>query len=114
MGAMTLIEFLQVQIADDEATWGHPAVRNDGTLGEIAERMLREAGAKRRIVDLHHPLDGGHPEEYPWTDEESGRTYWPECAECQEKHVDGRGCATLRALGLSYADRAGYREEWKP
>ena len=117
MVAMTLTEFLLARIAVDEAAARVDlAAELDGTIhasyGAAAERTLARCAAHRRIVELHHPLDGGDPETYPWTDE-TGRTYWPECAECAEKHVDGRGCATLRALAVAYADHHDFEEGWK-
>jgi hypothetical protein len=58
-------------------------------------RVLAEVDAKRRILALHdeqHDCDG------------DPRSY----ADPYE------GCRTLRLLALPYADRPGYREEWRP
>jgi hypothetical protein len=54
----------------------------------VAARVLREIDAKRRIVDR-----------YAWLREhgDTGGTAW-----------------VLPLLALPYADRPGYREEWRP
>ncbi|MFI2663254.1 DUF6221 family protein [Micromonospora carbonacea] len=60
-------------------------------------RALAEVEAKRRIIDLHPA---------------AGLRSAPEsCGSC----VSYPGpCDTLRLLALPYADRPGYREEWRP
>jgi hypothetical protein len=68
-------------------------------------RVLREIDAKRRLVECHEP----------WT-ASNGDTI---CGRCGREHIDGRPgghfpCQTLRLLALPYADRPGYREEWRP
>jgi hypothetical protein len=63
-------------------------------------RVLREVGAKRRIVEEH-------------------RNYGPDqwnpryCVTCNDT---GRGvaCLTLLALALPYSDHPEYRKEWEP
>lgn len=71
-------------------------------------RVLAECDAKRRIVELHGPVD-----KY---DTDS-------CRECSDSGwagcVDGHSrvplpCPTLRLLALLYGDRPGYRPEWRP
>ncbi|MFE7906514.1 DUF6221 family protein [Streptomyces albogriseolus] len=65
-------------------------------------RVLREIDAKRQIIALHHQL-------------EDAQEMLDFCATC-----DATGkypeypCTTLRLLALPYADRPGYREEWRP
>lgn len=68
-------------------------------------RVLREIDAKRQLMELHHAelievtnADG---------DERSG--YF--CAECDGESFP---CRTLRLLALPYADRPGFRAEWRP
>ncbi|MEV0726000.1 DUF6221 family protein [Micromonospora purpureochromogenes] len=68
-------------------------------------RVLADVDAKRHILDAH-PLEG--PSKY---------VPFQYCGTCQ----DGDGivtapapCPTQRALALPYADRPGYRDEWKP
>ncbi|MFD8805596.1 DUF6221 family protein [Streptomyces sp. NPDC059597] len=59
-------------------------------------RVLREIDAKRRIL-AEHWLNG-------WV-----------CDTCDNGEVGQTfPCATLRLLALPYADRPGYREEWRP
>ncbi|WP_406365238.1 DUF6221 family protein [Streptomyces sp. NBC_00645] len=59
-------------------------------------RVLREIDAKRRIL-AEHALNG-------WV-----------CDTCDNGEVDQTfPCPTLRLLALPYADRPGYREEWRP
>lgn len=64
------------------------------------ERVLAECDAKRRIVELH---TGEH--------ECSVYDHDGEIDHCQYVLGD---CSTLRLLALPYADRDGYREEWRP
>ncbi|MFE4420419.1 DUF6221 family protein [Streptomyces sp. NPDC056817] len=65
-------------------------------------RVLREIDAKRQLLELHHSI------ELPTEALDA-------CAECE---VTGAypeyPCRTLRLLALPYADRPGYREEWRP
>ncbi|WP_406200107.1 DUF6221 family protein [Streptomyces sp. NBC_01017] len=69
-------------------------------------RVLREIDAKRQILALHIPFRvDGDP--------------WPGCSTCSwrndmEDLQVQYPCATLRLLALPYADRPGYREEWRP
>lgn len=73
-----------------------------------ADRMLAECDAKRRIIELHGPID---------------RYDTDSCRECSDSGwagcVDGHSrvalpCPTLRLLALPYSDRPGYRPEWRP
>jgi hypothetical protein len=66
-------------------------------------RVLREIDAKRKLLDLHQEkLEQGYSSDH--------------CAECGfgETSQSYYPCATLRLLALPYADRPGYREEWRP
>jgi hypothetical protein len=68
-------------------------------------RALREIEAKRRILECHESWAAGN-----------GAII---CGRCGREHVDGRPgghfpCQTLRLLALPYADRPGFREEWRP
>ncbi|HZF92056.1 DUF6221 family protein [Streptomyces sp.] len=59
-------------------------------------RVLREIDAKRRIL-VEHALNG-------WV-----------CTTCDTGEVEQVfPCPTLRILALPYADRSGYRDEWRP
>jgi hypothetical protein len=62
----------------------------------VAARVLRDIDAKRRIL-AEHALNG-------WV-----------CTTCDNGEVEQTfPCPTLRILALPYADRPGYREEWRP
>lgn len=72
-------------------------------------RVLAEVDAKRRILDLH---EGDH--------ECSTIRRGVDCeGEAYEEidnytYVVGGDCSTVRLLALPFADRPGYREEWRP
>lgn len=117
--------------------WEHPAnwvsapplnrvavVVHDGNRGHIVRhdpaRVLREIDAKRRLLDLHgivHRNIG-----WQGVDGEAEYGELPVCGHCVPKHthyptredVPEGPCPTLRLLALPYADRPGYREEWRP
>lgn len=68
------------------------------------DRVLAECDAKRRIIAEHPLFD---------TDVE------PCCRMCGEGTFDGSlqgdwPCLTLKLLALPFADRPGYRAEWRP
>jgi hypothetical protein len=66
------------------------------------DRALREVAAKRRVLARHHDDDGDG------------------CYGCgfgndEERMVkDVNDCPELRDMASIYADRPGYKEEWKP
>ena len=70
-------------------------------------RVLREAGAKRKILAYHAP---------EFTDYRDGDgiergTY--ECTECDPGgSPDNWPCRTMRALAAVYADHKDYQQEW--
>lgn len=77
-----------------------------------AEQTLREVEAKRRILDLHAPVPTFHHDQ-------------PQCEYCASLCHSRSGlgcdspdapypCDTVRLLALPYADRPGYRDEWRP
>jgi hypothetical protein len=70
----------------------------DAEHGWTQERMLREIDAKRRIL-------AGAIETRAWAIGESGAVAGPAVKLAN---------ATLRLLAAPYADRPGYREEWRP
>ncbi len=74
------------------------------------KRVLAECDAKRRIIEHHLPdSESGSPPECSTCFDPETLHDWPEYL-VQEPHP----CPTLRLLALPYADREGYREEWKP
>lgn len=71
-----------------------------------SERVLAEIAAKRQLLDLHanhHFCGQGSMEVDAYTWYEAG-----------EKRTTDIPCLNLRLLALPYADRDGYREEWRP
>lgn len=68
-------------------------------------RVLREIGAKRKLLALHSAvwIDTGDAD----GNDRSG--YF--CVECDSQTFP---CRTLRLLALPYADREGYLESWRP
>ncbi|MFI8297301.1 DUF6221 family protein [Streptomyces nigra] len=77
-----------------------------GVARHVAEhdpaRVLREIDAKRQLLNLHAP----------------GETEYVDGDVCMACDVRGGApfypCKTLRLLALPYADRPGYREDWRP
>lgn len=67
------------------------------------ERVLADIDAKRQLIELHQEKqEQGYSSDF--------------CAECGfgETSQEYYPCATLRLLALPYADRPGYREDWRP
>lgn len=63
--------------------------------------VLAECEGKRRIIEAHSA---------ELMDVVDGVEHWTDCADCRQ----GPPCHTLRLLALPFADRPGYREEWRP
>lgn len=75
-------------------------------------RVLREIDAKRRLLAPHKPgLNPGMD-----SDDNDPSTWLPVCSTCQTTiaHPGDWPCESVRLLVLPYADRAGYREAWRP
>lgn len=75
-------------------------------LTDTGDLLLADVDAKRRILDEHQNVNDGDCGTcvngrwgYP-THGGSSPQPWP--------------CTTLRLLALPYADRPGYRDEWRP
>ncbi|MEU3683745.1 DUF6221 family protein [Streptomyces sp. NPDC030592] len=136
-----LVQWLRAQLDDDERTaraatgeeWdaiapsqpyvifdvaAHKANKTLETVGRVAAveraedrahiarhdpaRVLREIDAKRQLFAIHRSEP--NPDwDRPGVD---GRS----CTCCITQYP----CPTLRLLALPYADRPGYREEWRP
>ncbi|MEU1410124.1 MULTISPECIES: DUF6221 family protein [unclassified Streptomyces] len=68
-------------------------------------RVLRDIDVQRQLLALHAPGETGYVD---------GTV----CMVCEDADVADEGpfypCKTLRLLALRYADRSGYREEWRP
>ncbi|MGW2933965.1 DUF6221 family protein [Streptomyces sp. NPDC001156] len=69
-------------------------------------RVLHEIGAKRKVVNLHRAIRSPQPDGITNLD----------CSTCggEETLSPSWPCPTIRLLASVYADRPGYREEWRP
>lgn len=68
-------------------------------------RVLKEIEAKRRVVELHRPVQKRSTG--------SGGGVIEDCQVCD--HFPARyPCTTLRLLALPYADHPDYQEQWRP
>lgn len=95
------------------------------------ERVLAEVAAKRALLELHAPT----LENVEWWHDQTGKGKALVCPSCHPAHPSewypafGEAgeppegfvpsyvlapCPTLLSLLLPYADRPGYREEWRP
>jgi hypothetical protein len=76
------------------------------------ERVLREIDANRRRLERHTP----QPMLGRDSDENDPSTYVLGCPTCQLDVVSEGDwpCEEARDMLVSYADRPGYREEWRP
>jgi hypothetical protein len=91
----------------------------DAEHGWTQERVLRDIDAKRKLLDLH----GLVHRDISWLENgEEETAEIPVCGNCVPRHaayhhrrdVPAGPCATLRLLALPYADRPGYRDDWRP
>lgn len=81
-------------------------------------RVLADVAAKRAILDLHYIIE----RKVNWIDAEGDdwQNHQPVCVICVEKYSlvtipDDLGpCKTVHLLATAYADRPGWREEWRP
>ena len=112
-GVGDLPQFAIYRAEDVPSAVGGHIVRHDPA------RVLREIDAKRLLL-ADHPIV---PETYPRArvgGQEVGGPHFPfGCENCHVEHdtgeVHGFGyCLLWKALALPYADRPGYREEWRP
>ena len=115
MSDLTLAEFLTARLDEDEDAWNWYIAEAPSqgpqfviqVCDDLGQRMLREVGAGRKILDLHAP---GYPVTYP---EPSGQ---PTCGVCHAGGWDWDPekwpCATIRALTAVFSDHPDYREEW--
>jgi Family of unknown function (DUF6221) len=78
---------------------------------------LAEVAAKRAIIDLHSRVDS----RTDWLGK--GDVHWPPESACygcganfREEYAvpDANDCPVVRLLAQPYADRPGYRDEWRP
>jgi hypothetical protein len=112
-GVSELVEWLRAQL--DEDAEGFEALGEVNLNGiestasdwarEYVERARAEVDAKRRVLDLHGVV---------WRRSTGGvADRVADCRVCD--HFPAQyPCPTLRLLALPYADRPGYRDEWRP
>jgi len=113
---MTLTEFLEARIAEDEATarnaGNSPVIEVARRYGKVAAqhfyarwdpaRVLAECEAKRAIIEAH-PIEYSKVSDYT------------DCVACLDVDTyDAYPCLTMRALGYVYAGHPDYRQEWRP
>jgi len=97
--------------ADPENGWGTQGRAITPHIGVVHEeearrhivgwnpaRVLRETDAKRQMLAIHRPYVA-----------EPGQA----CLGCAGG-IEWETCPVVRLLALPYADRPGYREEWRP
>jgi hypothetical protein len=119
----TLAEFLAARLTEDEETakavlpedWSDIAWAGVGpsAVAFVTDfdpaRVLREVGAKRAVLALHH-MDS---DEY--TDADGIERAAFICHECDNfGSSDNWPCRTLRQLVSVYSDHPDYQAEWKP
>jgi hypothetical protein len=116
-GMNDLVTWLRAQLGDDERVARQLMAEPSGfyleaetdatnimTVGAhvyrwTPKRVLAELDAKRQILDVHQPDDV--------LDQ-------PHCITCGDWPTVPWPCRTVRLLALPYADKPGYREEWRP
>jgi hypothetical protein len=102
---VTLVEFLRACLNEDEARakgLGAIVINVQGQVlpnftGYSAQRVLVEVDVKRRILEAHAEHPDPHVAGF--------------CRTCGK--TDGP-CETKRLMALPYADRPGYKDEWRP
>ncbi|WP_422744313.1 DUF6221 family protein [Micromonospora sp. WMMD754] len=104
-GVDDLVTWMRQQLDDDERAaraWlplGNPAAADREHIARHdPARVLAEVDAKRRVIDV---LRGFEPNDEWSTQPDMG---------LRQNNAAG----ALRALALPYADRPGYRDEWRP
>ncbi|WBB73251.1 DUF6221 family protein [Micromonospora sp. WMMD1128] len=109
-----LVTWLRAQLDDDERAaraWlplGNPtAADREHIARHDPARVLAEVDAKRRIIDEHEPYP--QPQRMATGEILACST----CGSVDDSPVEWP-CPTVRLLALPYADRAGYRDEWRP
>lgn len=116
-----VVDLDQDQVAVGEVEWLGDPIEHVARWNPA--RVLAECEAKRRIVELHvigGSLRGPETDNKFYTCELCGPNDWPlhkvdgRWVDVPEPGGDFWPCETLRLLALPYADRPGYREEWRP
>ena len=114
-GARWAFADMQVRAGDGAPVARHTWVEEGEHIAEHdPERVLREIDAKRKLLILHRPVRRAD------FTESDGSPAGPlvVCHECDANTTDAdwpdMPCWTLRFLAAPYADRAGYKENWRP
>lgn len=92
-------EHLDLWVIDDD--YKH------NTLGITRRRVLAECAAKQRILERHRPrvaVEGPH----------EGQLICGSSHGDDEYYAIGWPCADVMDMASVYAERPGYREEWRP
>jgi len=109
---LTLADWLRARYDEEAAAWSdgtYLATRPD--FAQMSRHMLADIEAKRRIVELHQPIEEAYPaRSYP------GGVRPLCCDNCSAggEYPGGWPCETMAALASVYADHPDYREEWRP
>lgn len=91
-----------IDAGEDEFYAGDRTIANHVVAWDPA-RVLRTVEAKRQLLVEH-----AGTENYVYTDDGT-----PACSTCGDSTIRFP-CRTVRILAAEYADRDGYREEWRP
>ena len=110
---MTITEFLEARITEDEAraSSGWARLRdsrwettNEGQDFLTPSAVLAECAAKRAIVELHGNINADFQDDAAI------------CQTCHDHHYHAPAdwpCPTIRAIASVYVDHADYRQEWE-
>lgn len=123
----TLSDWLLVQIAaDEEAARRNMADAERTGWGSYVARMFAVCAAKRAILADHAPSVMSHGRWHPH-EEDKYISDEPACRQCTTSTQKWRitsmwdtaerivaPCDTIRILAQPYADRPGFRTEWRP
>lgn len=90
---MTITEFLEARIAEDEARAKYVSEYGDTGGLFTPTRVLAECAAKRAIIAEHAPVDP---------------------CDAHDAMFSTITCDTIRALAAVYADHPDYQQEWAP
>lgn len=95
--------------------WVRARPFTDATRSHIARhdpaRVLREVAAKRKLIELHAPaVIHGEKGGADWYNR---MTICRTCTPSQQFPETAWPCDTVKLLASVYADRPGYKEEWK-
>lgn len=126
---MDIVRFLNDRLDEDEAVARrskaddamNPNLRIPaGWVDGVADRVLREVEAKRRIIAMHHLAELECPQsegDYRCCEEYTCQCQidaldLQDAMDVRDQHAEWP-CQTVRALAAVYADHPEYREEWR-